>query len=40
MDMKAIIRADELANDVSGAEALMETHQEHKVGSTLLLLQI
>lgn len=31
-DMKNIINADELAKDVPGAEALMERHQEHKVG--------
>jgi hypothetical protein len=31
-DMKAIISADELAKDVPGAEALLERHQEHKVG--------
>lgn len=30
--MKNIINADELAKDVPGAEALMERHQEHKVG--------
>ena len=29
-DMKAVITADELAKDVSGAEALLERHQEHK----------
>merc|ERR550519_2033747 len=29
-DMKAVIGADELAKDVSGAEALLERHQEHK----------
>merc|ERR1719400_2800556 len=29
-DMKAVISADELAKDVSGAEALLERHQEHK----------
>ncbi|KAI4458382.1 troponin [Holotrichia oblita] len=29
-DMKAIISADELAKDVTGAEALLERHQEHK----------
>lgn len=28
--MKAIISADELAKDVTGAEALLERHQEHK----------
>ena len=31
-DMKAIVSADELAKDVAGAEALLERHQEHKVG--------
>ena len=29
-DMKARINADELAQDVSGAENLLERHQEHK----------
>ena len=29
--MKALINADELANDVAGAEALLDRHQEHKV---------
>jgi spectrin alpha len=29
-DMKTIISADELAKDVTGAEALLERHQEHK----------
>ncbi|CAI5455840.1 unnamed protein product [Caenorhabditis angaria] len=29
-DMKAVIGADELAKDVAGAEALLESHQEHK----------
>ncbi|KAK6196167.1 hypothetical protein SNE40_001445 [Patella caerulea] len=29
-DMKAIIAADEMAKDVTGAEALLERHQEHK----------
>merc|ERR1711892_334918 len=29
-DMKAVIAADDLAKDVSGAEALLERHQEHK----------
>lgn len=29
-DMKAIIAADELAKDVSGAESLLERHQEHR----------
>lgn len=29
--MKAVISADELAKDVAGAEALLESHQEHKV---------
>uniref|UniRef100_A0A8C0M902 Spectrin alpha chain, non-erythrocytic 1 n=1 Tax=Canis lupus familiaris TaxID=9615 RepID=A0A8C0M902_CANLF len=28
--MKALINADELANDVAGAEALLDRHQEHK----------
>lgn len=28
--MKAVISADELAKDVAGAEALLESHQEHK----------
>lgn len=32
-EMKALINADELANDVAGAEALLDRHQEHKVGS-------
>lgn len=31
-EMKALINADELANDVAGAEALLDRHQEHKVG--------
>ena len=30
--MKTVISADELAKDVTGAEALLERHQEHKVG--------
>ena len=30
--MKAIISADDLAKDVAGAEALLDRHQEHKVG--------
>ena len=30
-DMKAIISADELAKDVTGAEALVDRHSEHKV---------
>lgn len=30
--MKGIIAADELAKDVAGAEALLERHQEHRVG--------
>lgn len=34
--MKALINADELANDVAGAEALLDRHQEHKVGSLLI----
>uniref|UniRef100_A0A8C4WXB9 Spectrin alpha, non-erythrocytic 1 n=1 Tax=Eptatretus burgeri TaxID=7764 RepID=A0A8C4WXB9_EPTBU len=29
-EMKALIGADELANDVAGAEALLDRHQEHK----------
>ncbi|VDO10046.1 unnamed protein product, partial [Brugia timori] len=29
-DMKAVISADELAKDVAGAEALLESHQEHR----------
>lgn len=29
-DMKAVIAADELAKDVAGAEALLESHQEHR----------
>ncbi|CAE1318322.1 SPTA [Acanthosepion pharaonis] len=29
-DMRAIISADELAKDVAGAEALLESHHEHK----------
>lgn len=29
--MRAIISADELAKDVAGAEALLESHHEHKV---------
>ncbi|XP_017774793.1 PREDICTED: spectrin alpha chain isoform X2 [Nicrophorus vespilloides] len=29
-DTKAVISADELAKDVSGAEALLERHQEHR----------
>src|SRR3954449_6969043 len=28
--MKALISANELAKDVAGAEALLESHQEHK----------
>lgn len=36
-EMKALINADELANDVAGAEALLDRHQEHKV--TCLLLE-
>lgn len=28
--MRAQLSADELASDVSGAEALLERHQEHK----------
>lgn len=30
-EMKALINADELANDVAGAEALLDRHQEHRV---------
>ena len=30
-DMMARINADELANDVTGAEALVDKHQEYKV---------
>lgn len=33
--MKALINADELANDVAGAEALLDRHQEHKVKSPI-----
>ncbi|XP_056875429.1 spectrin alpha chain, non-erythrocytic 1 isoform X4 [Takifugu flavidus] len=29
-EMQALINADELANDVAGAEALLDRHQEHK----------
>ncbi|XP_069465276.1 spectrin alpha chain, non-erythrocytic 1 isoform X7 [Ambystoma mexicanum] len=29
-EMRALINADELANDVAGAEALLDRHQEHK----------
>uniref|UniRef100_A0A670YZN1 Spectrin alpha chain, non-erythrocytic 1 n=1 Tax=Pseudonaja textilis TaxID=8673 RepID=A0A670YZN1_PSETE len=32
-EMKALINADELANDVAGAEALLDRHQEHKVSN-------
>jgi spectrin alpha len=28
--MKGLIASDELANDVTGAEALLERHQEHR----------
>lgn len=35
-EMKALINADELANDVAGAEALLDRHQEHKVTYQLL----
>lgn len=35
-EMKALINADELANDVAGAEALLDRHQEHKVKSSKL----
>lgn len=35
-EMKALINADELANDVAGAEALLDRHQEHKVGCASL----
>lgn len=34
-EMKALINADELANDVAGAEALLDRHQEHKVKSPI-----
>lgn len=34
-EMKALINADELANDVAGAEALLDRHQEHKVKSSI-----
>lgn len=34
-DMKAVISADELAKDVAGAEALLESHQEHRVSDSL-----
>lgn len=34
--MKAVISADELAKDVAGAEALLESHQEHKVYRKLI----
>lgn len=34
-EMKALINADELANDVAGAEALLDRHQEHKVKSLI-----
>lgn len=37
-EMKALINADELANDVAGAEALLDRHQEHKVSSPKLPL--
>lgn len=39
--MKALINADELANDVAGAEALLDRHQEHKVviNTTVRVLQ-
>lgn len=36
--MKALINADELANDVAGAEALLDRHQEHKVNLHFLQL--
>lgn len=36
-DIKAIISADEMAKDVAGAEALLERHQEHKVGFVFIL---
>ena len=36
-DMKTIISADELAKDVAGAEALLERHQEHKVGRKIII---
>ena len=35
-EMKALINADELANDVAGAEALLDRHQEHKVKSLII----
>lgn len=34
-EMKALINADELANDVAGAEALLDRHQEHKVSPSV-----
>lgn len=36
--MKALINADELANDVAGAEALLDRHQEHKVKYLLVFI--
>ena len=30
-DMRAVIKADELAKDMSGAEALLQRHRERKV---------
>lgn len=35
-EMQALINADELANDVAGAEALLDRHQEHKVKTSLI----
>ena len=34
--MKTQLSADELANDVAGAEALLERHHEHKVNLLIL----
>ena len=31
--MKVLIQSDELAKDVAGAEALLDRHNEHKVGT-------
>lgn len=39
-EMKALINADELANDVAGAEALLDRHQEHKVTSSAALWNV
>jgi len=36
-DMKTIISANDLAKDVTGAESLLEKHQEHKVDSISLV---